>query len=484
MIRRLDLRITVTLLTFIAIFAMATRAVVDTDLYWHLAAGRYIVEMRVVPTSDPFSSTMLGKPWVDIYWLAQAAWYLIDQALGLAGLSLLVAILATLALIFVWKQLSGPLFLRALILVLVAVVSGPVWTARPLLITYALTAVVAYLLFLYKWKQIDRLWVMPLLFVLWVNTHGGYIAGFMLLGVFLVGEGLGNLLHFSGDEIVSWRRLRKVLLISVISGVALLLNPHTFNAILLPLKTVGLQTLQASIDEWASPNFHELFQQPLIWMLLGTLVSIGWSGRRLDMTDAFTLVVFAYISFLARRNVGLFALVCAPILSRHVASLWAKSRWGQRQLSRGQPIVNLLILILVGLAAILKILIPLSPAVQQQADRAALPIGAADWIAQHRPIGTLFNGYNLGGYLLWRLWPDYPVYVDGRTDLYDDAFLREYQAVILTAPGFEDVLNRHNVNLIVIEKSAPLAVWLAQSVQWQKAYEDDQTVIYTRLSSL
>jgi hypothetical protein len=139
-----------------------------------------------------------------------------------------------------------------------------------------------------------------------------------------------------------------------------------------------------------------------------------------------------------------------------------------------------LILILVGVAALLKILLPLSPAVQQQADRAALPIGAADWIAQHRPAGTMFNGYNLGGYLLWRLWPDYPVYVDGRTDLYDDAFLREYGSVIGTAPGFEEVLERQAVRFIVIERSAPLAVWLAQSDQWQLAYEDDQTVIYTK----
>jgi hypothetical protein len=217
-----------------------------------------------------------------------------------------------------------------------------------------------------------------------------------------------------------------------------------------------------------------------MWMLLLTLVIVGWSGRRLDVTDALTLVVFAYISFLARRNIGLFALVCAPILSRHAVALWEKSRWGQRQLSRGQPIMNLLILIVVGSAAILKILLPLSPAVQQQADRAALPIEAADWIVQHRPSGTMFNGYNLGGYLLWRLWPDYPVYVDGRTDLYDDAFLREYGSIISTAPGFEEVFDRRDVRFIVIERNAPLAVWLARSDRWQLAYEDDRTVIYTR----
>jgi hypothetical protein len=291
---------------------------------------------------------------------------------------------------------------------------------------------------------------------------------------------LSNLFQVTGNEIVSWRRLRKVLLVSVVSGAVLLINPHTINAILLPLKTVGIQTLQASIDEWASPNFHQVFQQPFMWMLLLTLAIVGWSGRRLDVTDAITLAVFAYISFLARRNIGLFALVCAPILSRHAVALWEKSRWAHRQLSRGQPIMNLLILIVVGAAAILKILLPLSPTVQQQAIESALPIGAADWIADNHPRGALFNGYSLGGYLLWYLWPDYPIYVDGRTDLYDDAFLREYGSIIATAPDFEDVLDRRGVGFIVIEKSAPLAVWLAQSDGWQLNYEDDQTVIYTR----
>jgi hypothetical protein len=346
-----------------------------------------------------------------------------------------------------------------------------------------MTAVVAYLLFLYKWKQIDRLWVVPLLFVLWVNVHGGYIAGFMLLGIFAIGEALSNLLKLTGNEIVSWRRLRKILMIAVISGVVLLINPHTINAVLLPLKTVGIQTLQASIDEWASPNFHQLFQQPMIWMLLATMAAIGWSGRRLDVTDALTLAVFAYISFLARRNIGLFALVCAPILSRHATALWEKLRWGQRQLSRGQPILNAFILLVVGALTIVKLLIPLSPVVQQQADRAALPIGAADWIAQHRPIGTMFNGYNLGGYLLWWLWPNYPVYVDGRTDLYDDAFLREYQSVVMTAPGFEEVLDRHAVGFIVIETGAPLALWLRQSERWQLVYEDDLAEIFLKVRS-
>jgi hypothetical protein len=478
--RRLNLRTTIILVTFLALCAMATRAVVDTDLYWHLAAGRYIVEMRSVPTTDPFSSTMLGKPWVDIYWLAQAGWYLLYQAFGPAGLSLLVTALVMVSLIFVWKQLSGPVFLRALIVILVAVVSGPVWTARPHLMTYLLTAVTAYLIYLYKWKQLDRLWVIPLVVVLWVNVHGGYIAGFMLLGAVLAGEIANHVLKFSGPEVLSWQRWRKLLIITLVSGLVLLINPYTVQAVVLPFKTVNIGVLQDFIQEWASPNFHELYQQPLVWMLLLTLVVIGWSGRRLDASDAAVLVVFAYISFLARRNVGLFALVCAPVLSRHVTALIDQYRWGQRRLSNGNPILNWIIVVMIGLAVLLKMWVPLAPGLQQQAEAKALPVGAANWIAQQQPAGLMFNSYNWGGYLLWRLWPRYPDYIDGRTDLYDNAFSQEYLTIAAGNADAPQLFDERGINLVVVEQDSRLAVQLLESGNWQAVYRDDVAVVLTR----
>lgn len=476
--QRLEVRTTITLIVFMAVFAMAARAVVDTDLYWHLAAGRYIVETGTIPTTDPFSWTMAGRPWVDVYWLAQIGWYVIHQTLGMAGLSLLVAGLATLGLALVWRQLDGPVFGRALILILAAAVSGPVWTARPHLLTYVLTAATAYVLYLYKWKQTDRLWVLPLLYVAWVNLHGGYVAGFMLLGAFLIGEGVSNIWHVPGAEIVTWPRLRKVVVITALSGAALLINPQTVQAVLLPLKTAGLPALQTTVEEWASPDFHQLFQQPMLWLLLGTLVMLGWSGRRLDVTDALTLAVFAYIALLARRNVGLFALVAAPILSRHAAAWWNQSRWSRRRLSRGQPGLNALIVILVGGAALLKVLIPLSPAVQQQAERQALPIGVADWLAARPVTGRLFNSYNLGGYLMWRLWPDRPVYVDGRTDLYDGAFLQEYAQLAAGGLDAPAIFDERGIDVAVLEPGLPLARQLAESGRWREAYQDELTIIY------
>ncbi len=490
--RKLDLNRTLTFIVFLAVFAMAARVVVDTDLYWQLATGRYILQTGI-PLTDPFSATMIGKPWVDIYWLAQIGLYSVFTWLGMNGLMLLVALIVVVAFVFVWKQLSGGVWLRTGVLILTAIATSEVWTVRPHLLTFLFVALLGYVLYLYKWQKIDRLWIIPLMFVVWVNVHGGYIAGFMLIGALIMGEALQCAVRNSDWRIwmphseieipraeLSWIEWRKLAITTLISAAVLLINPYTIGAIELPFKTVGLSTLQNFITEWASPNFHDILQQPMIWLLLLTLCAIGWSGRRLDIADALTVSLFAYISFLAQRNIGLFAIVCAPILTRHASVLIEKSRWGQWRMSRGLPVINLILLIVIASAVALKAFVVLQPSLRTNAENNVLPIGAADWIEQHQPIGAMFNSYNWGGYLMWRLGSNYPVFVDGRTDLYDETFLNEYRSIVLAAPNVDSLLDQYHVNFIVVEKDSVLPVYLAGSTHWQLAYQDQQAVIFVR----
>ncbi len=470
----------VTLLVFLGVFAIALRTPADTDMYWHLRTGQYIVETRTIPVSDPFSWTMRGAPWTDVHWLSQVIMHTVYQLVGLSGLALGVSLLAVLAFVFIWKQLSGGVFIRAAIVLLAVTTASVNLTPRSQMATFVFVAVIGYLLFLYKWRQVDRLWLMPLVFVLWVNLHGGYIAGFLLLAAFIVGEAISNLLHLTGDEIVSWRRLGKLVVITLVSGAVLLINPYTTAALQLPFKTVNIGVLQTFIQEWASPDFHRVSQQPMVWMLLLTLIAIGFSGRRLDVTDALTLVVFATITFLAQRNLGLFALVCAPILSRHVNAIVERSRWGQRHLSRGSPIVNVVLLTVIVLAVVLRTLVSLGPTTQAQVAANALPVNAANWIAEHRPSGPLFNSYNWGGYLLWRLGPAYPVYVDGRTDVYDDEFLRNFLAIVLVSPDYALRLQETGARIVLIEAGSVLDNFLARQAEWREAYRDELAVLYLR----
>ncbi|HET7376201.1 MAG TPA: hypothetical protein VFK30_05805, partial [Anaerolineae bacterium] len=277
-------------------------------------------------------------------------------------------------------------------------------------------------------------------------------------------------------------RWRKLLIVTLISGAALLINPYTINALWLPFKTVGIGVLQDFIQEWASPDFHLVYLQPMLWLLLLTLVLLGWSRRRLDVTDALMLSVFAYITFLAQRNIGLFALVCAPILSRHATGVFDRSKWAGRSLSRGSPIVNGLLIGLIACAGSIKILASLLPTTIDQEQRKVLPVAAANWITQHQPAGRMFNSYNWGGYLLWRLYPQYSVYVDGRTDVYDDQFLRNYLSITTVAPDYAQRLDQSGAQFIVIESNTLLDGFLRRNAAWHEAYRDALAVIYTRVS--
>ena len=477
----------VTAIVFASLLAMAVRTPVDTDMWWHLRSGQYIVETRALPLTDPFSHTRSGQPWINHGWLAQIVLYGAYAIGSFPVLALLVALLVVAAFVCVWKQMDGGSFLRAFVLVLAAITSAVIWAPRPQMFTFALTAVVGYIVYLYKWRQIDRLWLLPPIFVLWANLHGGFAVGFILLAGSIAGEVINHLLRHAGPEVLSWRRLGKLVALTALSYALLVVNPNTTAMYTYPLRTVNIGVLRDFIQEWSSPDFHLLFVQPFIWLLVATLAAIGWSGRRLDGGDFALVAGFAYSALLAGRNIAPFALVCAPVLARHAKPAMEniRLRFG-RQLPTAPPSpsgvvwLNWLILIVIVLLAGLKIVATLLPAVRVQAERETLPVDAVNWIEANRPAGRMFNSYNWGGYLIWRLWPDAPVYVDGRTDLYDDAFLRDYLRVAAAQPGFESVLERDRIGWVFVEASSALDVVLSREADWTSVYRDDTAVVFSR----
>jgi hypothetical protein len=110
-------------------------------------------------------------------------------------------------------------------------------------------------------------------------------------------------------------------------------------------------------------------------------------------------------------------------------------------------------------------------------------VKAVAYLESARPPGPIFNSYNWGGYLIWTA-RDYLVYVDGRTDLYDDAFLREYLSIHLAGDDWEAGLDQAGVNTVIVETLSPLARALADTDGWSLAYEDDLAVIYVRETPL
>jgi hypothetical protein len=484
------------LVTLIAVFTMAVRVPADTDTWWHLLSGRYIVENRAIPLIDPFSHTRLGTPGIDHGWLAQILIYGLFALGGWAALSLAVATLVTLAFVLVYLQSVGNPFLRAFGVVWGAVTASVVWAARPQVVSFFLTALVAYLLDRYKRHNGKTLLWLPLVVLLWANVHGGFAIAFILMLCYVVGEGVNWLTRHDQDPVLSRRQMLHLLLVMGLCLLVVGINPNTWQMWLYPFRTVGIGVLRDFIQEWQSPNFHLAWQQPFILLSLLTLLALARSGRRADFTDLALLAVWTIMALLAGRNIAIFALVAVPIFVRYGTAAWERQLDDWKQVDWARPvlqaaakpvaggrmlsIVNWLLLAVIVVAALVKISLPLKPDAVEGAIRASLPVDAVAYVQDQRPPGPMFNSYNWGGYLLFTLWPDYPVFVDGRTDLYDDAFLRQYLSIYVADTGWQELLDEYRIQLVFVETNSVLAKFLRTDPAWQEAYRDETAVVFTR----
>ena len=487
-------RLTLAIL-FVLIFAMAVRVPTDTDTWWHIRSGQYIAEHGRIPTTDPFSHTRYGQPWIDHSWGSQLVLYGVYElfgggieagASGNVGLALYMAALATVGMAFVYRMSAGNVYVRAFALVLGTATAAVFWSPRPQMFSFALGAGLLYLLHLYKRRRVDRLWLIPPLIALWVNLHGGFAIGFIFLVGFLVGEALGNLFGDADDaDVVRWARLRKVALVTLVAVFAVALNPYGVQMLAYPFRTVNIGVLQDFIQEWASPNFHERQTWPFIALLLGTLGVAALNRRRIDWTDLTLVSGTAAMALMSGRNMSVFAIAATPALTRHLETWLDEHGWvlrPRRRVSTAQGWLNVALLVLIVLGALGKIAGALDPQVVRRAQEERFPVQLAAFLRETPPPGRMFNSYNWGGYLMFAA-PNVPVYVDGRTDLYDDAFLREYLNIVFVREGWAEALDAQGVDFVAIEAQSVLATMLrTMPERWdERQFDDGRSALFVRV---
>ena len=480
--RRLTTERVATVLLFGLVFALAVRLPTDTDVWWHLRAGDQIVHHGIIRT-DSFSHTMAGARWVDHSWGAEVVLYAVWRLAGTYGLALYTAVLATLGMWLVHRMSSGSLLARGPALLLGAATAAIFWTPRPQMLSFALTAALLYLLHLHKREQRDLLWVVPVLMAVWANLHAGYSIGLILLLGSIGGEVLGHLYDRNGETVVPWAGVRKLAIVTAASVAAVCVNPYGWRILAVPLQTIGIGALQDYVLEWRSPDFHEYSTWPFAFLVLALVGVLGASRRRLDWTDFCLAAGTAFMGLLAARNIAVFAVVATPILARHLAGIAADRGWATPDtapVGRRQALLHAILVAVIVLAVGAKTVAELERPTAAADQRRTLPVGAADYLRRDDPPGLMFNSYNWGGYLMWRL-PDRPVFVDGRTDLYGDDFIvHDYLDVVDGAPGWEETLDRYDVGILVIEADSTLARMLRRDDAWRVTYEDDRATVFQR----
>jgi len=483
--KRLRVSIELTHLALLGIFLLsAARVSPDPDTWWHLNAGKWMVEHGELLRVDQFSYTRLGEPYPAPGWPVQILLYLVYLAGGIGGLNLLTGFVFTLAFYFVSKALSGNEMLKALALILGAAVSSLHASARPALFTLLFSAMFLWVLEDYRWGRSNRLKLLPVLMVIWANSHGLALIGFGLVGLYALGmtrvEKLGAKLALASLPKNLYVMIPFLLLAACI-------NPYGPALLFYPLQAASVHWEAAQhIQEWQSPDFHRSFVQPFIWLLLLTLAAAGANRKRLALTDFLLVASFAYLGLYSARNVALFGLAAPIVLTRSAAPLaevWA--RLFPRRAATSKPLYRRVLIYLIlaaltltGMARVVQMLPNQVNLVELEKAGMIPPIGALEYLKTEQSTGRLFNSYNWGGYLQWAL-PEYPLFVDGRADLFQDEIIRQWFQVALVQEGWQDVLDRWDVRLVMIERTWPVVEAL-KLAGWKLVYQDDFSVIFKR----
>ena len=448
----------------------------DPDMWWHLRTGQIIATTHHIPQTDLFSYTTNHHFYIAHEWLSQLSIYAAYAFRGYTGLMLWEAGLTAAILVagfYLCSLYSGTPklgFLGALAIWFFGTIG---FSVRPQMLGYLL--LVLELLLLHLGRTRSRRWflLLPPLFAVWVNCHGSFMLGLLILAFAVIA--CVTPISFAGVESGHLEaRYRNVLIAAtVLSFAAVLLNPTGVRQVLYPLQIVWHSPVNLTeVHEWHWLGFDDSRFYALVGIVACIVIPVLLRRARLTLDEWLLLALVATQAVRHRRLVFVFGIVAAPIFCRVLSSLWQERRPQVRH-----PLAD--ITLILASAFVSYAAFP-SPANLSRQVEAFSPVGAVAFIEQHHLRGPIINAYGFGGYLIWAA-PEYPVFVDGRTDIFEwTGVLRRYGDWATRKSPPADLLDQYGVNLCLFAPDSPIVPSLQRLPGWTQVYSDKNAVIFIR----
>jgi hypothetical protein len=453
---------------------------VDADFWWHLTTGDWILDHHRIPTTDPFSWTHAGQTWIAHEWLAEVLLALTYRVGGFAAAIVLTWAVAVLGF---WRLITGAgyygLSRRAAAVAMVLFSSDfvrpQVIAARPQVWTWTLLAILMAELAAYDTGRRTNLWLLPPLFILWVNLNLTALIGIGCLGAFVL------------DRLIRRPIDRHVVTVGAVSALALLINPYHVKLPALALRYLEPHAVRRRyILEWMRPNMHERGHLGFGIALVLTLPAIWFLARRRPrFWPCAPLLVLAYQSYQSLRYIPVFLLIAFIFLGWLLGQNWRPT--GATR-SESKPIfpkrVWAFALPVAATALTLALALEVKPSQFRRDPLIGFsPESATSFYLVNYPGTKIFNTYDFGGYLIHRFaGSDNKVFIDGREEMYGDTLVRTYFDVVLGSPGWQNYFDDQGIQAVIIRKSDGLAHEMQSDSDWALVYLDDFNCIFVRAS--
>ena len=476
---------------------LSVRLLGDAGIGWHIRTGQQIVATHAIPRVDTFSSTMAGRPWFAWEWLYDVVVGQLEKALGLNGVVWFTALVIAAVFAWVFQLLTarGTNVLIALILALLAVSASTIhFLARPHVVSWLFTLAWFWVLDSSERACIPgseqgrrRIWWLPLLMLLWVNVHGGFAVGFVLLAMFWLGavwtwfKANGDRIEEALQKIAAGKRARDLLLVGLLSGAASLVNPYGWKLHAHIYSYLSNRFLMDHIEEFQSPNFHGIAQKCFLVLLLITLATLAASDSKLRLSHGLTVLFAVYAGLYASRNIPVSALLLVLVVGPLVPSGLA-SGFFQRMSVVGSGLRGHVWPVLAVVATFLIAAnggrIGSSVLMDAHFGPRRMPVDAVNYLEEHRVTGPILSPDFWGGYLIYRSLT--PVVIDDRHDLYGEQLLKSYLKMVHVEPGWDEFLRQQRPCCLLLPKDAALTSILKETTDCKAVYADDIAIVFMK----
>jgi hypothetical protein len=444
---------------------------VDNDLWGHLFFGREILQGGRLPTHNLYSYTAPDHTWINHEWLAEIIFYWFFHIFGSPGLILLKlavggGVIWVLNLII--KKEIVSLFARVITLVWAMAILSPGFNVRPQIFTYILFATILFLFYRFERGSKNIIYWTPFLMVLWVNLHGGFVAGLGALALFSLWIAIRGLRN--GDAIK--QSLTHVFIPAMLALPALALNPYGVDLLSF---LAGDLLLDRPIAEW-NPiplldfSFLE-FKLAVLFVLLFSLRRDSW--RRWDFALTILAAVFA---FRHQRHIPLLAIAAVPFLAVGVERiyLWIQGR-------AREWLLAVLLLAVIFYQVIWTSRIHFEHRFQIVVNPLEYPTQAADFIQRNGIRGNMAVPFDWGEYLIWKLYPDIRVSIDGRySTAYPMKVIREHWDWMEGKKAWRALLEHYPTDIAITNRRHPVTSLLRKDPEWVYIYSDPIAFIFVR----
>jgi len=459
----------------LGVYIAASGGIADPDIWWHLENARYLLTYHQLPRIDTYSYTAVGQPWINHEWLAEVPYYLAWQAWGLPGVNALFVLLLEVILLGIFflsykssGNLKGSWVVTCFCVFLTIVSFGP----RTILFGYIYLLILLFTLWRFRSRGQAPLWIIPLLFCVWINTHGSWLLGLIVFGLVVASGMVGR--TWQRLEAVRWspRQLRQLLVTGAASLAVLLVNPYGYRLVFYPFDLAFRQKLNTAYgEEWASVNFHNAQGKVVLLVLVALLLGSVLARYQWKLEDLLLALFAAYSALSHIRFLVLAAVLLAPLLAKFLDFM------PPYRPEIDKPLLNAGV---VALAAVLMVKwLPSQASLENERDK-AFPTQALGFVMSHGLAGErMFNYYGWGGYLAWAQ-PEVKTFIDSRTDIFEyTGVLKDY----LDATGLKDtlkVLDRRQVQWVLFPPRDPVSYFLAHTDNWRVVYNDSVAEVFER----